>query len=75
MVINSTYLANWHQIKQTRAHKTLQSNLRENAKRISHDFKIGDKVIIVNDPKDRKLDPPKGPYKIFQVHCNGNVTL
>ena len=75
MVINSTYLANWHQISETRAQNTLRTNLRENAKRISHDYKVGDMVIIVVDKNARKLACPSAPKKITQVHCNGNVTL
>ena len=51
--------------------------LRENAKRIKHDYAIDDKVwkkqhIGFSD----KLKPTmQGPYKITRVHTNGTVTI
>ena len=51
--------------------------LRENAKRIKHDYAIDEKVwknqqIGFSD----KLKPTmQGPYKIIRVHTNGTVTI
>ena len=56
-----------------------RDNARENAKRIPHDYKVGDLVLIRRDlggEQIGKLDrPTHGPYPIVRVHVNGTVTL
>ena len=48
---------------------------RENAKRKSKDYVIGDEVLIINE-KARKLDERAiGPFTVQQVHANGTVTI
>ena len=52
--------------------------LKANAKRVSHDFKQGDKVLKrrIRTPGQKLLSPfyPE-TYRIVQVHTNGTVTL
>jgi hypothetical protein len=51
--------------------------MRANAKRKTHDFQVGDQVLIKRAlDASSKLKPTyKGPYLIIQVHTNGTVTV
>lgn len=50
--------------------------LKANAKRIAHEFRVGDKVYLKNFARASKLDKIRiGPYPILQVHTNNTVTL
>ena len=52
-----------------------RNNTRENARRIEHDYKIGDKVLLCKPKKvRRKLEQPReGPYEIIAVYTNGTI--
>ena len=75
MIINATYVANWKNIMDRRKASMLKDNLRENAKRISHDYKINDRVYVTSFDVKRKLHSKKGPYTINQVFTNGTVLI
>ena len=79
MLFQTTYLANWHQFDEKKVRQMTKDNERENAKRIPHDYKIGNLVLIRRDiggEQLSKLDrPTSGPYQIVWVHVNGTVTL
>jgi hypothetical protein len=53
------------------------NNRRENAPSISHDYKVGDKVL----PKEsgehlRKLEAPRtGPHTVTAVYTNGTLRI
>ena len=57
----------------------IDDNLRrQNLKRRSYDYQVGQQVLILNsDTHPSKLDPTtdSGPFPILQVHVNGNVTI
>ena len=56
-----------------------KNNARENKKRLSYDYKVGNKVLKINKINGEKA--PKahtknnGPYVITQVYCNGTVRI
>jgi len=54
-------------------------NIKENSRRRYFDYKVGDKILILNKSTFRgKLEPstlPEGPWKILQVHTNGTVSI
>ena len=51
-------------------YKFISSN-NQNAKRIEHTYRIGDKVIMKNFNMKNKLDPPYiGPFIIEMIHTN-----
>jgi hypothetical protein len=49
------------------------NNRRQNASRITHDYKVGDKVILKKPGKHiRKLEAPrKGPHTVTAIYTNG----
>ena len=51
--------------------------LRENSKRIRHDYAVGDLVYKKNyiGLSDKLSKTLSGPYPITQCHTNGNVTI
>jgi hypothetical protein len=57
----------------------IDENLRrQNLKRRSFDYQVGQQVLILNsDIYPAKLDPTsvEGPFSIIQVHTNGTVTI
>ena len=56
--------------------KVIDENLRrQNARRYSYDYKVGDLVSkLIKDP-DKLDERAEGQYLIEQVHTNGTVTI
>jgi hypothetical protein len=54
-----------------------RNNRRENASRISHDYKIGDKILLKKSEKHlRKLEAPRtGPHTVAAIYTNGTVRI
>jgi hypothetical protein len=50
---------------------------RENTSRISHDYKVGDKILLKKPGKHlRKLEAPiTGPHKVTAIYTNGTVCI
>ena len=52
------------------------NNLRENAKRILHQYAMGNEVMIQLAPNQKHgEDQYSGPHRITEVNNNGTVTL
>ena len=53
--------------------------MRENKKRSNHEYKIGDKILVVTKTNERggKLHDfeHKGPYEIVNVYENGTIKI
>ena len=53
-----------------------KNNVRENSRWIDFDYRIRQKVLILNTDIQRKLDnPTTGPYKITDVFPNGTTCI
>ena len=54
-------------------------NLKENSRRIRHEYKIGDKIFFSADErrKQKKIGDQvtEGPYKIKMIYRNGTVKI
>jgi hypothetical protein len=48
MVLPIKFKADWGAIEQQRQKEMECNNRRENASRISHDYKVGDKILLKN---------------------------
>ena len=76
MLFDIPYIADWSAIGRRRQEQVESTNRRENKRRLSHDYAIGDKILIKYDGIIRKAqDKYEGPYTITQVHCNGTVRI
>ena len=77
-ILNIKFDANWKYINARRQAMIRKNNQSENAKRIAHQYKAGDKVLCANDGlRQAKFGRElwAGPYRIRAVNNNGTVTL
>jgi hypothetical protein len=81
-MLNVKHLVDWHYMQTRRQRIASENNARENARRISHEYKVGDKVLKARgNPSNKKeisatfQKPFEGPYEITNVWNNGTVTI
>ena len=75
MIILIKHKVDWELIRQQKHTQINKYNIRENNKRIYHDYKVGDKFMLNNNAAYKYETPYKGPFVIKQCHTNGTVTL
>ena len=70
---------NWKQIIDDKQITVNKENIKENSTRRDFDYKVGDKILILNKNQFKgKLEPTvlsEGPWPIKQVHTNGTVSI
>ncbi len=49
MLFDILFVADWHKIGERRQSLTNRGNQRKNAKQIDYDYKVGDKVLVINE--------------------------
>jgi hypothetical protein len=76
MVLTIKVMADWGGNEQ-QGQKEMAQNRRENASRISHDYKVGDKVLFKKPGKHlRKLEAPRtGPHTVTVIYTNGTLRI
>ncbi len=74
---NVGFQADWKYIKERKQKLILQNNKKENKSRIPYKYKVGDRVMILQDPNRKHgADRYKGPYTVVQVFSdNGTAKL
>jgi hypothetical protein len=77
MLFDIPFVANWHKIGEQRQSLTNHGHQRENAKCINYDYKVGDKVLVINEGILRKAESAYGkePWTITTVHTNGTIRI
>jgi hypothetical protein len=77
MLYDILFVADWHKIGEQRQSLTDHGNQRENAKRIDYDYKVRDKVLLINEGILRKAESTYGkePWTITTVHTNGTIRI
>ena len=75
MIFNIKHEANWKAINERKQRIIAKNNKYENSKRLPHDYKVGDKVLLERHDARKMERPYDGPYKITQVYTNGTVTI
>ncbi len=70
-------VADWHKIGERRQSLTDCGNHCKSAKRIDYDYKVGDKVLVINEGILRKAESAYGkePWTITTVHTNGTIRI
>jgi hypothetical protein len=70
-------MTDWRKIGEQRQSLTNRGNQQENAKRIDYDYKIGDKVLVINKGILRNAESAYGkePWTITTVHTNGTIRI
>ncbi len=71
------FMADWCKIGKRRQSLTNPGNQRENAKQIDYDYKVGDKVLVINKGILRKTESAYGkePWTITAVLTNGTIRI
>ena len=77
MLFDILFVADWHKIGERRQSLTDCDNQRKNAKRIDYDYKVGDKVLLINEGILRKAESAYGKeaWTITTVHMNGTIRI
>ncbi len=70
-------MADWRKIGEQRQSLTDHGNQQENAKQNDYDYKVGDKVLVINEGILRKAESEysKEPWTITTVHTNGTIRI
>jgi hypothetical protein len=76
-VLPIKFMADWGAIEQQSQKEMGRNNRRENASRISHDYKVGDKILLKKPSKHlRKLEAPRtGPHTVTAIYTNGTLRI
>lgn len=71
------FQADWDYIRSRKLHRIIQNNKKENAKRIEHQYNVGDRVKVLQDPNAKYGDKDRfvGPQTVTAVYDNGTVML
>ena len=75
MIFPIQYVVDWQHIRNRKQRLISKNNAKENKKRVEHDYKIGERVLIFSSDPNKMEQPRRGPYDIIQVQTNGTVTL
>jgi hypothetical protein len=78
MLFDILFVADWRKFGERRQSLTNCGNQRENnAKCIDDDYKVGDKVLVINKGILRKAESAYGkePWAITTVHTNGTIRI
>jgi hypothetical protein len=79
MFFPTTYVANWHQQRAKAFVRMTKEVEKENRNHITHDYAVGDRVLICHDHAGEVLGklarPTYGPYRIVQVFPNGAARI
>ena len=75
MIFNIQHSANWEYIKKRKQTLINKNNLIENAKRIPHEYKVVDKILLTKGTQNKYEQPKSGPHPIIQVFQNGTVEI
>jgi hypothetical protein len=77
MLFDILFVADWRKIEKLRQSLTDCGNQRKNAKPIDYDYKVGDKVLVINEGILCKAESAYGkePWTITTVHTNGTIMI
>ncbi len=77
MLFNIPFVVDWHKIGDQWQLLTDRGNQGENAKRIDYDYKVGDKVLLIDEGILRKAESAYGkePWTITTVHTNETIRI
>lgn len=75
--VNTDFVADWDYIRQRKQERINENNARENARRVDHTYRVGDKVLVRNKKTTKYGGPPWEPYpaRITAIYDNGTVQL
>ena len=68
------YQPDWNKIQSNKRKRIELNNARENKSQITHEYKVGDMILITRNKRSKHGEREKdGPYPIVNVNNNGTV--
>ena len=77
MLFNILFVADWNKIVEQRQSLINHGNQRKNAKHIDYDYKVKDKVLVIDQGILRIAESAYGkePWTITTVHMKGTIRI
>ena len=75
MILNVNHVANQEHIKPRKQSLIDKNNKHEDAKRLPHIYKEGDKVLLKRGTEHKNEAPYEGPYNILRTHDKQTIRL
>ena len=75
LIFNIQHEVDWRIINANKQRKIVKNNQLENLKRIAHDYKVNDQVLVERHDARKMERPYDGPYTITSIYTNGTVTI
>jgi hypothetical protein len=77
MLFDIPFVADWHKIGEQGQSLTDRGNQHKNAKHSDNDYKVRDKVLLINEGILHKAESAYGkePWTITTVHTNGTIRI
>jgi hypothetical protein len=77
MLFDIPFVADWNKIGERRQSLTDRGNQHAIAKQVDYDYKVRDKVLVINEGILRKAESTYGkePWTITTVHTNGTIRI
>jgi hypothetical protein len=77
MLFDIPFVADWHKIGEQSQSLTNRGNQRKNNKRIDYDYKVGDKVLLINEGILCKAESKYGKelWTITTAHTNRTIRI
>jgi hypothetical protein len=76
MLLHIQLKTDWARIRQRKQDIINVNNRKENLKRIEHEYRVGEKVLLEKPGLISKLSAPRtGPYRITETYANGTVRI
>jgi RNase H-like domain found in reverse transcriptase/Reverse transcriptase (RNA-dependent DNA polymerase)/Integrase zinc binding domain len=75
MILDIPVVGDWITIQQHREQLIDKRTITANNKRFSFDYKVGMEVLKLVPNPSKLQERAKGPYKIVEIHSNGNATI
>jgi hypothetical protein len=77
MLFDIPFVADWRRIGEQRQSLTNRGNQQKNTKQIDYNYKVRDKVLVINEGILHKAESAYGkePWTITTVHTNGTIRI
>ena len=76
MLFDLSFTTEYKEIKKRKQEASDANTHKENSKRIKHEYKVNDQVLLDRGILQRKLIPKReGPYQVVRVYSNGTLKI
>ncbi len=76
MLFDLSFTTEYKEIKKRKQEASDANTHKENSKRVKHDYKVNDQVLLDRGVLQRKLNPKRdGPYQVVRVYSNGTLKI